>query len=38
MVGKNDNLQLRLVFNAIDKNKDGHLNRSELEEFATELG
>lgn len=38
MVGKNDNLQLQLVFNSIDKNRDGQLSQNELEEFATELG
>lgn len=38
MVGKNDSLQLRLVFDSIDKNGDGQLSRSELEEFARELG
>lgn len=38
MVGKNDNLQLKLVFNSIDKNRDGQLSRSELEEFARDIG
>ena len=38
MVGKNDSHQLRLVFNSIDKNRDGHLSQGELEEFAKELG
>lgn len=38
MVGKNDNLQLQLVFDSIDKNKDGQLSQSEMEEFARELG
>ncbi len=31
MVGKNDNLQLRLVFDSIDKNRDGELSQNELE-------
>ena len=38
LVGKNDSHQLRLVFNSIDKNHDGHLSQEELEEFAKELG
>ena len=38
MVGKNDSLQLKLVFDSIDKNGDGQLSHSELEEFARELG
>ena len=33
-----DNRQLRLVFDSIDKNRDGHLSYRELEEFALELG
>ena len=38
MVGRNDNLQLKLVFDSIDKNKDGELSRNELEQFSRELG
>ena len=38
MVGKNDSLQLRLVFDSIDKNRDGQLSSRELEQFAHELG
>lgn len=33
-----DSRQLRLVFDSIDKNRDGHLSYRELEEFALELG
>ena len=37
-VGESDSQQLHLVFNSIDKNRDGQLSLKELEEFATELG
>ena len=33
-----DNKQLKLVFDSIDKNRDGELSYKELEEFARELG
>ena len=35
---QSDSKQLKLVFDSMDKNKDGHLSREELEEFAIELG
>ncbi len=37
-VGENDMKQVQIVFNSIDKNHDGELSLSELEEFAIELG
>ena len=37
-IAENDNKQLQLVFDAIDKNHDGSLCPAELEEFALELG
>ena len=37
-IDQNDSKQLRLVFDSMDKNKDGQLSRDELEEFAIELG
>ena len=38
MVEKNDTLQLKFVFDSIDKNRDGELSLNELEQFAQELG
>ena len=37
-IGDNDGKQLKLVFDSIDKDKDGELSLKELEEFALELG
>ena len=37
-IEQSDSKQLKLVFDSMDKNKDGHLSREELEEFAIELG
>ena len=37
-IDQSDSKQLRLVFDSMDKNRDGQLSREELEEFAIELG
>ena len=37
-IGENDMNQIKLVFDSIDKNRDGELSLAELEEFALELG
>ena len=37
-IGENDVNQIKLVFDSIDKNHDGQLSQTELEEFASELG
>ena len=37
-IDQSDSKQLKLVFDSMDKNKDGQLSREELEEFAIELG
>ena len=36
-IGENDMNQIKLVFDSIDKNHDGHLSLSELEQFAANL-
>ena len=37
-IDQSDSKQLRLVFDSMDKNRDGLLSREELEEFTIELG
>ena len=37
-IEQSDSKQLKLVFDSMDKNKDGELSREELEEFVIELG
>ena len=37
-VGKQDRTQIRLVFDAIDKDRDGTISLPELETFAADLG
>ena len=36
-IGENDMNQIKLVFDSIDKNRDGQLSLSELEQFASNL-
>ena len=37
-IGESDMNQIKLVFDSIDKNRDGQLSLAELEQFAANLG